>query len=759
MITIDNCALFIGVDDYRAFDASMKNPPGKSELFGSRNDAHAFLRVCRELGFRPENVQILTSPKFDPAALGLSPEQVGEADEAGILDGARWLAGKLGAPERPSGLFTYSGHGDFLEGEGLVLCPSDTTGPNLQRSIPFSTLHRIFAEHRALDNLTVVLDCCHSGAAGASHGKRPTSLTGRPLPADLLTKIPALGDRQLSACGPQGTAWQSRFSGVPRGAFSWALGAVMNQWKAEIEGGGVQLDLAYGDAVDRSRRLLDALSFDEVPQLSGRAGVEAMPFFCRNAGGACEPTSADPDRHRRSDQLTPDVKYNVALSTSRSVWTIFATGSAPPAGTTAFTEYWQMDATFAAAVASQSGSITFNGQSMVSTDVPAPSAGFAMPTTATWSPCSAPTGSAFWNAASTVGLVFNGLTAPATASQVWSGTVTWYDATTSGAPPSAVVPSGSTPMTWAPARAGSYQWYSMTLPLLTWSAAPTGAIESASGVALASLGSTLYLAYNDSSTVYARTSTDGATWSSRTSTGAGTGLSPALAPLGSTLYLAYKSGAASGYTTIHTRTCRGGAWSDLMETNVSTSGAPALGSGPTSDGRSTVLAMAYPNSTNTCVRVSTNGSTWSSAGGPGTASSGTPSVCWFGGSLYLAFVSGSSGNIEIYKATSVTTTATAWSSTPTAVLSAIAGCANPCLFAYNGLLFLSANDTSQNAWLGSTSDGASWSGFSELTSQVPSVTTGIGAALGAASTGALVLGYVASSDGQVRSLPTVIPTS
>ena len=46
-----------------------------------------------------------------------------------------------------------------------------------------------------------------------------------------------------------------------------------------IEGSHVEISLSYSELVDRARRLLDALSFDQVPVLRAGPGAAEAPIF------------------------------------------------------------------------------------------------------------------------------------------------------------------------------------------------------------------------------------------------------------------------------------------------------------------------------------------------------------------------------------------------------------------------------------------------------------------------------------------------
>src|SRR5689334_2824221 len=116
-------ALLIGVDDYSTYDASIHAPPeATSSLLGSVNDVRAWYRLCRELGYPAENIRVLTSPEI--ARPELEGATVGPATDSAIREGVSWLANKLGAPDRPAGVLTFSGHG-AMSPKGLLLCPTN----------------------------------------------------------------------------------------------------------------------------------------------------------------------------------------------------------------------------------------------------------------------------------------------------------------------------------------------------------------------------------------------------------------------------------------------------------------------------------------------------------------------------------------------------------------------------------------------------------------------------------------------------------
>jgi len=341
-------ALLIGVDDYSTYDASTGHPSGKSDLLGSRNDALAFFRTCRDLDIPAANIRVLTTPKLEAALLpGVPAENIGEATEHAIREGAQWLAGALGA-SGGAGLFSFSGHGEKTEEGELALCPSDTRDHALRGAIKFADLRRTFAEAGALANLTCVVDACFAGAAldpSAPKERRTLSLTGR---SDVATAPHALdlGDRVIAAARPDELAFQARFSGEHRGALSWAVGATLDQWTRVKEDGSTRVNLSYGELRDRAERLLHTLSFDQRPVLAGPENVADLSFL--QVGSMPVPTSAEPDAARLPLQLDPGFltfrKYTITLNAVPAVLLaeVFAihttTGSY-----TAGNEYWNVN--------------------------------------------------------------------------------------------------------------------------------------------------------------------------------------------------------------------------------------------------------------------------------------------------------------------------------------------------------------------------------------------------------------------------------
>jgi len=341
----DGYALLIGIDDYRAFDRSTGQPEGTSSLHGSVLDAHVLFRLCTQLGMKPENIRVVTSPPADPTMFpGADPASFGDASEEGIRAAVGWLADKLGGGR--AGLLTYSGHGAHLCNAGLLMCPSDTAGAGFEHAIPFEDLRALLGG--AATNLTVVLDCCHGGAFAADpRGRRPTTLGGDAVARGERRDEMMIGARVLAACQPGEMTQQASFGGRWHGAFSWALGAVVDQWRAVDQGGNVRMDLSYGTLLEKARQLLAVLDFPGTPALYGPSGVEWLAVL--QVGRRSEGTCARPDGQRAGVQLDSGMRsYRVYTLTASDgagnrtqVASVLATGSYPPSSDYASnTEYY-----------------------------------------------------------------------------------------------------------------------------------------------------------------------------------------------------------------------------------------------------------------------------------------------------------------------------------------------------------------------------------------------------------------------------------
>lgn len=423
-------ALLIGVNDYSAYDRSQDQAKGTSDLPGSVNDVKAWWTLCNALGFQPDNVRVLSSPGIHGEKLeGATEHTFGEATEKGILEGMKWLVEKLGNDPTAVGLLTYSGHGDSVEHKGLVLCPTNVTGADLQHAIPYAALRAMVDAAHAGDNLTVVLDCCHAGGGGGLPRRKGLSLTGRPVSKEILAITPEISGRVFSASPRDGTAYQAEFAGRYHGAFTWALTSTLEQWKAVEQGDCLRLTVSYGEALRRSQGLLSTLSFQQTPGISGAPNVADLAVF--QSGLVPQPTSPDPNVSPIPMQVDPGDKdyrvYEITWNGSK-IGSILVPRCDDPTG--AFLkglEYWYLTSNITGSTRQVPLEFKWADHEWTTT----PSLGtlsFKMPQSPTWTATSAPSSAPLtfvnnnqFSVVLTWGLTFT--------SGRWGGTLDWFSTT------------------------------------------------------------------------------------------------------------------------------------------------------------------------------------------------------------------------------------------------------------------------------------------------------------------------------------------
>lgn len=425
-------ALLIGVNDYSAYDRSQDQKKGTSDLPGSVNDVQAWWTLCKALGFLPENIRVLTSPAIPSNTLaGATAQTTGEATEKAIREGVEWLTKKLGGDKVAIGLLTYSGHGDFSEKTGLVLCPTNVKGDDLEHSIPYSDLQKAIAAHDAGENLTVVLDSCHAGGASTPQ-RRALSLSKRPVPRALsLRSEQQMASRVYLASSRGGSAYQAEFAGRFHGAFTWALTSTLEQWKAVEQGDSLRLTVSYGEALRRAHGLLSILSFDQAPGLEGVPNVAELAVL--QSGLVPQPTSPEPTMTPIPMQIDPgDKDYRIYTLdwNGTTIGSILVAHISNALGTILpGTEYWYMTSNITTSTRQTNLVISWVDYTWAAN--PNPSLGtlsFTMPQNPSWTATSAPSSSAMTfvkNNQFGVALVW-GLTLT---SGVWGGALDWYTTT------------------------------------------------------------------------------------------------------------------------------------------------------------------------------------------------------------------------------------------------------------------------------------------------------------------------------------------
>lgn len=192
-------ALLIGIDYYESGNC----------LKGCVNDALSMQEALRfnHDGSRNFETQILLATDKD--------HSINHEVLARLID---WLF--EGAPE--IALFYFSGHGSFSGEEGY-LCPSNAQ--DLDTCVPMTNLIGAAMNSKA-QNKMIVLDCCHSGAAGIAFFSNQLSV----LPEDTVI---------MAGCSKDGYSVESNGSGVYTQLFVEALNGAGSNLMGEVSPGSV----------------------------------------------------------------------------------------------------------------------------------------------------------------------------------------------------------------------------------------------------------------------------------------------------------------------------------------------------------------------------------------------------------------------------------------------------------------------------------------------------------------------------------------
>lgn len=277
-------ALLIGINRYRV--------PG-SDLRGCVNDVkNMAAALTAHAGFAAGDIATLTDLEATKKAL--------QAGIRKLLKGAR---------KGDVLLLHYSGHGanvpdangDEADRRDEILCPTDL---DWYDPLTDDWLRSTFDTLPAGVNLTVVMDCCHSGTNTRAllPPDAPSIPRYLPCPLDLMAvesgrklrgKV-AVGMRAaspakrrksdvvavdipeilISGCRDTQTSADAYIGNGYNGALTYHLVAALKAAKGKI---------GYRDLHARTCELLKTGSYDQVPQLEGRAGRLDAPFLAPSA--------------------------------------------------------------------------------------------------------------------------------------------------------------------------------------------------------------------------------------------------------------------------------------------------------------------------------------------------------------------------------------------------------------------------------------------------------------------------------------------
>jgi hypothetical protein len=308
---------------------------------------------------------VLASPPLTAADLGDGADKsvLGAADRAAILAAAEALSAAL-SKGGAEGLVTYSGHGvvaghsaQEIEGADLAICPEDVARQpdgSFDRVIRFGELAEVFTRHGVRDALTIFLDTCYSGSgdADAPPARHLLGNQASPLAASVTKALAAEADAVMASRLILGArhwkpAYEVRTGSGYRGAASFAMTTLLEQWSTKSADGVTYFNVSYGDLIHRARRVIEALGFDQQPFMWGQRELDDLPVLKHGLAVTPGETSEAPDGHKDSREIPVDARLaGVLVMTvgTMSVLTCVATGNLPagslPEGMASNNEYF-----------------------------------------------------------------------------------------------------------------------------------------------------------------------------------------------------------------------------------------------------------------------------------------------------------------------------------------------------------------------------------------------------------------------------------
>lgn len=158
-------------------------------------------------------------------------------------------------------LFYFSGHGGVIEDEGY-LCPTDFDGKHT--GVPMSNLIKAASKSKARNKI-IILDCCHSGAAGIEFFSR--GLSG--LPENTVI---------MAGCTEEGYSQEKNGSGVFTQLFVEALNGAGSNIMGEVSPGSIYayIDKSLGAFEQRPVFKANVKSFISLKKNKPLIGMEEL---------------------------------------------------------------------------------------------------------------------------------------------------------------------------------------------------------------------------------------------------------------------------------------------------------------------------------------------------------------------------------------------------------------------------------------------------------------------------------------------------
>jgi hypothetical protein len=252
---------------------------------------------------------IITS-KFGFGAIDKRVLTDASATTANIIDRLKWLVS--GAVAGDTLLFHYSGHGSQVvdidydkneEPDGLdeILCPVDLDWRS--NIVTDDDMRKIFATLPVGVNLTVLLDCCHSGTGLREFCNpflpvSPNRNKSIPMPADIAaraigTSAPPITRKALSpslaphldtthqngilmsGCKSSQTSADAWIHNNYNGAFTYFISEILKSSSYTIQ---------YGDLMDKVNLQLKAAGYAQEPELDCNSELVAKQFLSTLVG-------------------------------------------------------------------------------------------------------------------------------------------------------------------------------------------------------------------------------------------------------------------------------------------------------------------------------------------------------------------------------------------------------------------------------------------------------------------------------------------
>ena len=279
----------------RALLVGINYPGTPHALRGCVNDVNTMSDILtRQFGFTTTEKRMLTDAS---------------ATTANILDRLSWLV--EGAAAGDVLYFHYSGHGSQVvntnygtdvepDGKDEVIVPVDMNWRD--KMITDDQLKAIFGRVPAGVNLTVVMDCCHSGSIldqgnqympmGAAtkvmlDPESPVKSRALPMPDDIANRaigldlpVKSISSRVLSSvdqtglmisgCQSQQTSADSYFINKYMGAATYYMTGILKKYNYKI---------TYRKLVEEMNRYLVAYKFTQRPQLDGNPSLHTYQFL------------------------------------------------------------------------------------------------------------------------------------------------------------------------------------------------------------------------------------------------------------------------------------------------------------------------------------------------------------------------------------------------------------------------------------------------------------------------------------------------